>query len=110
MKHLHRIIEFNQNALLKLYIDMNIDLWKKAKNDFQRYFIKFINNRNEKKKEKKNRDTYEHRPFPLQKIMKDELGGKIMTRCFRLRVKTYSHLTDDGSEDKKKQKPQKRVS
>ena len=33
--------------------------------------------------------------------MKDKLGGKVMTKFFRLRVKTYSYLIDDGSEDKK---------
>ena len=33
--------------------------------------------------------------------MKDELGGKVMTKCFGLRPKTYSYLIDDGSEDKK---------
>ena len=33
--------------------------------------------------------------------MKDELGGKIMTKLVGLRVETYSYLIDDGSEDKK---------
>ena len=33
--------------------------------------------------------------------MKDELGGKIMTKLFGLRAKTYSSLIDDGNEDKK---------
>ena len=30
--------------------------------------------------------------------MKDEFGGKIMTKSAGPRPKTYSHLMDDGSE------------
>ena len=33
--------------------------------------------------------------------MKNELGGKTMTKFVRLRAKTYSYLIDDGSEDEK---------
>ena len=33
--------------------------------------------------------------------MIDELGGKIITHFPGLRAKTYSHLIDDGSENKK---------
>ena len=31
--------------------------------------------------------------------MKDELGGKIKAKFFGIRVRSYSYLTDDGSED-----------
>ena len=34
-------------------------------------------------------------------LMKDELGGKIMIKYVGLRVKTYSYLIDDSSEEKK---------
>ena len=33
--------------------------------------------------------------------MKDELGGRIMTKFFGLRATTYSYLIDNGSGDKK---------
>ena len=35
-------------------------------------------------------------------LMKDKLGGKIVTKFVGLRAKTYSYLTDDCSEDKKR--------
>ena len=59
---------------------------------------------------KKRFDTsnYEvNRPLPTGKnkkqirLMKDELGGKIMTKIIALRPKAYSYLTDDCEEDKK---------
>ena len=33
--------------------------------------------------------------------MKNELGGKIMTKFVGLKPKTYSQLIDDGNSDKK---------
>ena len=42
-------------------------------------------------------------------LIKDELGGKIMTRFVGLRAKTYTYFIDDGSEDKKAKGTKKRV-
>ena len=35
------------------------------------------------------------------RLMKDDLGGKIMTKFVGLRGNSYNYLIDDGSEDKK---------
>ena len=44
MKKVHRVIEFNQNARVNLYIDVNTDLRKKAKSDFEKDFFDLMNN------------------------------------------------------------------
>ena len=68
-------------------------------------FYKDISNDVEKRFDTSNYEV--NRPLPTGKnkkvigLMKDELGGKIITEFVTLRPKTYSYLTDDCKEDKK---------
>ena len=197
LKKVHRVIQFNQEAWLKEYIDINIELRKQAKNDFRKDFFKLMNNSvfgktmenvrkhrdiklatTDKRRSQlvsepnyhatkwfsenllaiemkkmikkydyikpkcqdnaklcymdtdsfiiniKTKDFHEditddvrkrfdpsnykvNRPLPTGKnkkvigLMKDELGGKIMTEFAALRPKTYSYLMNDGNSDKK---------
>ena len=40
---MHSAIRFNQNAWLNPYIDMNTELRKETKNDFEKDFFKLMN-------------------------------------------------------------------
>ena len=44
LKKIHRIIEFSQKTWLKPYIDMNTELKKLARNDFEKDLFKLMNN------------------------------------------------------------------
>ena len=43
MLYIRYVVKIDQNSWLKLYVDMNADL-RKAKNDFEKYFFKLMNN------------------------------------------------------------------
>ena len=68
-------------------------------------FYKDIANDVEKRFDTSNYEV--NRPLPTGKnkkvigLMKDKLGGKIITEFVTLRPKTYSYSTDDDKEDKK---------
>ena len=44
LEKVHRLIQFNQKAWLKPYIDMNTKLRKEAKNKFKKDIFKLMNN------------------------------------------------------------------
>ena len=83
------------------YMDTDSFIMNIKTNDFYEDIANDVENRFDT-------SNYEvNRPLPMAKnkkvigLMKDELGGKIITEFVTLRPKTYSYLTDDGKEDKK---------
>ena len=92
--------KYNDNLKL-CYMDTNSFIINIKTNDFYEDIASDVENRFDT-------SNYEvNRPLPTGKnkkvigLMKDELGGKIITEFVILRPKTYSFLTDDVKEDKK---------
>ena len=92
--------KYNNDVKL-CYMDTDSFIMNIKTDDFYRDITNDVENRFDT-------SNYEvNRPLPTGKnkkiigLMKDELGGKIITEFATLRPKTYSFLTDDGKEDKK---------
>ena len=93
--------KYNDNVKL-CYMDTDSFVMNIRTNDFYKDMANDI----EKRFDTSNYEV--NRPLPTGKnkkvigLMKDELGGKIITEFVTLiRPKTYSYSTDDGKEDKK---------
>ena len=89
------------NKVKLCYMDMDSFIMNIKKNYFYEDIASDVENRFDT-------SNYEvNIPLPTGKnkkvigLMKDELGGKIITEFITLRPKTYLFLTDDGKEDKK---------
>ena len=92
--------KYNNDVKL-CYMDTDSFIINIKTNDFYKDISNDVENRFDT-------SNYEvNRPLPTRKskkiigLMKDELGGEIITEFVTLRPKTYSFLTDDGKEDKK---------
>ena len=92
--------KYDDNVKL-CYMDTDSFIINIKTNDFYKDISNDVENRFDT-------SNYEvNRPLPTGKnkkvigLMKDELGGKIITEFVTLRPKTYSFLTNDGKEDKK---------
>ena len=98
--------KYNNNVKL-CYMDTDSFVMHIKTNDFYKDITSDVENRVDTSNYEVNTSALARRPLPTGKnkkvigLMKDELGGKIITEFVTLRPKTYSFLTDDGKEDKK---------
>ena len=92
--------KYNDNVKL-CYIDMDSFVVNIKTNDFYKDIANDVENRFDTSNYEVNRPLQTGKNKKVIGLMKDELGGKIITEFVTLRPKTYSYLTDDGKEDKK---------
>ena len=93
IKTLQNYVTWTQ-IVFSLILNFSLDVYEDITNDAEKRF---------------DTSNYEvHRPLPTEKnkkkvigLMKDELGGKIVTELVALRPKAFSYLIDDGNSDKK---------
>ena len=92
--------KYNGNVRL-CYMDTDSFVMHIKTNDFYKDIASDVENRFDTLNYEVNRTLPTGKNKKVIGLMKDELGGKIITEFVILRSKTYSFLTDDGKEDKK---------
>ena len=89
------------NDVKLCYMDMDSFIMNIKTNDFYEDIANDVENRFDTSNYEVNRPLHMGKNKKVIGLMKDKLGGKIITEFVTLRPKTYSFLTDDGKEDKK---------
>ena len=92
--------KYNDNVKL-CYMDTDSFVMNIKTKDFYKDISRDVDKRLDTSNYEVNRPLPTRRNKKVIGLMKDELGGKIITEFVTLRPKTYSYLTDDGKEDKK---------
>ena len=98
--------QYNDNVKL-CYTDMDSFIMNINTNDFYEYIASDVENRFDTSNYEVNRLLPTGKNKKVIGLMKDKLGGKIISEFVTLRPKTYSFLTDDGKEDKKAKRTKK---
>ena len=89
------------NDIKLCYMDTDSFIMNIKTNDFYEDIANDVENRFDTSNYEVNRPLTMGKNKKVIGLMKDELGGKIITEFLTLRPKTYSYLTNDGKEDKK---------
>ena len=92
--------KYNDKVKLR-YMDTNSFIMNIKREDFCKDISNDVEKRFDTPNYEVNRQLATGKNKKVIGLMKDELGGKIITEFVTLRPKTYSYLTDDCKEDKK---------
>ena len=92
--------KYQDNAKL-CYMDTDSFIINIKTEDFYDDIANDVEKRSDTSNDEVNRPLPKGKNEKVIRLMKDKLGGKIMTELAALRAKTYSYLMDDGNGDKK---------